>query len=83
MKRMVLFLLMISLCLSSSSQAAEVNVSSMAALQSAINSASSGDVIILANGTYLNSMLTIGKSNITVRAASPKRDANTAPRSTV
>ncbi|HAP35274.1 MAG TPA: hypothetical protein DCQ28_04780 [Bacteroidetes bacterium] len=54
---------------SSSLQATEVNVSSVAALQSAINSASSGDVLILANGTYLNNVLNIGTNNITVKAA--------------
>ena len=43
----------------------------MPALQSAINSASSGDIIILANGTYTNATLTIGTSNITVKAATP------------
>jgi hypothetical protein len=49
--------------------ATEIHVSSMTALQSAINSASAGDTIILANGTYTNSTLTIGSSNITVKAA--------------
>ena len=51
--------------------ATEIHVSSMAALQSAINGASTGDTIFLANGTYTNSTLTIGKSNITVKAATP------------
>jgi hypothetical protein len=48
-----------------------VNVASIQELQAAINSASSGDVIILADGTYTNSSLTIGTSHITVRAAIP------------
>jgi len=51
--------------------AATVNVSSIAALQSAINSATSGDIIILADGTYLNSTITIGTSGITVKSATP------------
>jgi hypothetical protein len=52
-------------------QGATNNVSSIAALQSAINGASSGDVIVLANGTYSNNTVSIGKSGITVRAATP------------
>jgi hypothetical protein len=51
--------------------AADINVNSIAALQSAITSAKSGDVIILANNTYLNSTINISTSNITVRAATP------------
>ena len=38
-------------------------------LQTAINNASAGDVLVLANGTYLNNTLSISKSNITVKAA--------------
>jgi tRNA U34 5-carboxymethylaminomethyl modifying enzyme MnmG/GidA len=37
-------------------------VSSVPAIQTAINNATSGDVIILANGTYLNNTLNIGKN---------------------
>lgn len=51
--------------------AGTINVSSITALQNAINNASSGDIIILANGTYLNGTLTINKNNITVKAATP------------
>ena len=51
--------------------AREIYVSSMQALQAAINSAVAGDTLILANGTYLNNSLNIGKSNITVRSATP------------
>lgn len=50
---------------------ATVTVDSIAALQSAIAAATSGDVIALANGTYLNTALTFATSGITVRAASP------------
>ena len=46
-----------------------VHVSSAVQLQSAINQASAGDTIILADGTYLNNTLVISKNNITVRAA--------------
>jgi len=52
-------------------QATEIHVSSIAALQAAINGASAGDVIVLDNGTYLNNTLAIGTSNITVKAATP------------
>ena len=51
--------------------ATEIHVSSMTALQSAINNSSAGDTIILANGTYLNSSLTIDKNDITVKSATP------------
>lgn len=51
--------------------AATVNVSSIAALQTAVNSAATGDTVVLANGTYLNNTLTIGTSNITVRSSTP------------
>ena len=51
--------------------AAIINVSSISALQSAINSSAAGDVIVLADNTYLNSTINIGTSNITVRAATP------------
>jgi hypothetical protein len=49
--------------------AGEIRVTSVSALQAAVNSASAGDVLILENGTYLNSSLTIGTDHITVRAA--------------
>lgn len=44
-----------------------VNVSSISQLQTAINNSSSGDIIVLANGTYLNNTLTISKNNITIK----------------
>lgn len=47
---------------------ATINVSSIAALQTACNNSSSGDIIILANGTYLDVSLNINKSNITIKA---------------
>lgn len=52
-------------------QAAEINVTSIQALQSAINNSRTGDVIILANGTYRDNTLNIAKNKITVRAATP------------
>ena len=54
-----------------SAAAATTNVSSIAALQAAVNGAAAGDIIVLANGTYLDSTIDIGASDITVRAATP------------
>lgn len=48
-----------------------VLVFSVPQLQSAIDNASSGDTIKLANGTYFNSTLIISTNNITVKAATP------------
>lgn len=71
MHRLVLTIVLLAGLHSSQLQATEVYVTSMTALQSAINSASSGDTIVLANGIHTNATLTIGTSNITVRAATP------------
>lgn len=70
-KVMLFFHLLIMLVISSNLKAATILVSSVRALQTAINSASSGDIIILANGTYLNNTLNIAKNNITVKSATP------------
>jgi hypothetical protein len=67
----VCILISIFLFISGSVRAATINVISVTALQTAINNSNAGDVIILANGTYLNSTLNIGKSNIIVKSASP------------
>mgnify|MGYP000665030550 FL=1 len=66
---LLLFSLAMTLLTAVNINAATTTVSSVAALQTAINNASAGDVLVLANGTYLNSTLTIGTSNITVKAA--------------
>lgn len=50
-------------------EAATINVSSLNALQTAVNNSALGDIINLANGHYTNCNLTISKSNITVQAA--------------
>ncbi len=54
-----------------SAHAAEIVTSSVRELQTAIDSAQAGDVLILANGTYLNNTIKIVGSSITVRAATP------------
>jgi hypothetical protein len=56
--------------LSISSYGTTINVSSIPALQTAINNAVAGDILVLADGTYLNNVLNIGKGNITIKAAS-------------
>ena len=52
-------------------QAASNYVSSISLLQTAINNALNGDLIVLANGAYSNNTINISKSGITVRAATP------------
>ena len=54
-----LVLALVSLFAEMAASATTYNVSSVSALQSAINSADAGDVLILADGTYLNSTLTV------------------------
>jgi hypothetical protein len=70
-KVIICSILYLVLFISASIKAATINVGSVSALQTAINNSNAGDVIILANGTYLNNTLNIGKSNITVKAATP------------
>ncbi len=48
-----------------------VRVSSIAELQSAINGAAAGDVLVLANGIYSNTIINISGSGIVLRAATP------------
>ena len=51
--------------------AATLTARSTSELQTLINSAKAGDTVLLANGTYLDTTLTIGTSDITVAAATP------------
>ncbi len=46
-----------------------LNVASLSELQTASNSAHSGDTLLLANGTYQSTTLTVSKNGIVVRAA--------------
>ena len=66
-----LFLYFILLASVTLTFATNIKVSSVAALQAAINDALAGDIIILTDGTYLNSVITIGTSNITVKTDTP------------
>lgn len=52
-------------------KAKTITVSTIAALKTEINKSVNGDIFILANGEYLNTSLTISKSNITIKAATP------------
>ena len=54
-----------------SAHAAEIVTSSVRELQTALDSAHAGDVLVLANGTYLNNTIKVAGSSITVRAATP------------
>ena len=47
------------------------NVSTIADLKTAITNSVAGDIIILADGPYSNTSLTISKSNITIKSATP------------
>ena len=67
MKKLILALSIIA-CVENL-MAATMNVSSISALQTAINSAAAGDTIVLADGTYLNSTINLTTNNIVVRAA--------------
>ncbi len=51
--------------------AATINVNSVITLQTACNASRSGDVIVLADGTYTNVILNINNSNISVVAQTP------------
>lgn len=59
------------LVVSISIQASTINVNSISSLQIACNNSVSGDIIILANGTYSNVTLDINNSNISVLAQTP------------
>ena len=71
--KLVTSLILLNLMFMQTLKAATYYVTSIAALQSKVNSPTTiaGDIIVLANGTYLNSILNIGKNNITVMAATP------------
>lgn len=67
------FLLILISCgaLISQAHGAEVAVSSVAQLQSAMKSAQPGDVVILANGICTNNTIAVTTNNITVKAETP------------
>jgi hypothetical protein len=67
----VTFLLLLNLMFTQALEAAIINVNSIAALKTAINNSAVNDIIILADGTYLNTTLTISKNKITVKSATP------------
>lgn len=65
---LLLRLASLSLLAAKAALAATYNVGNIATLQSAVNNAAAGDEIVLADGRYLNSVISIGSSSITVRA---------------
>jgi hypothetical protein len=70
-KSLVLSFLLLNIFVSFSLRAATINVNSIAALQNACNNSNSGDILILANGTYQNVTLDVNNSNITIKAQTP------------
>jgi hypothetical protein len=69
MKKIIVALLILS-C-DYASIARTVTVSSITVLQTTINNSITGDTIILANGVYLNNVINVSKSNLTIKAATP------------
>ena len=65
------YLLLLNLLFIQNLGAATINVSSISALQNACNNSNSGDIIVLANGTYQNVTLNVNNSNITIKAQTP------------
>jgi hypothetical protein len=70
-KSVVFCFLLLNIFVSFSLSAATINVNSIAALQNACNNSNSGDILILANGTYQNVTLNVNNSNITIKAQTP------------
>ncbi len=67
----LLLLIMGNLIAVFGANAATINVASVPELQIAIDNANAGDILVLANGTYLNNTLNINTSNITIQPATP------------
>jgi hypothetical protein len=67
----ILFLVSFVLFTALKSEAATINVSSISDLKTALKNSRSGDVIVLADGTYFDTTLDIDKSNITLKSATP------------
>ena len=65
------YILIFNLLTTITVNAATIPVSSITELKNAISNSKAGDVITLADGEYLNTSLTISKSNITIKAATP------------
>lgn len=66
-----LHLALLLLCLALAGHAATIYVSSVPALQAAVDAAAAGDILVLADGTYTNTSLSIATDNIVVTAATP------------
>jgi hypothetical protein len=68
---LVAFLLLLNLLFTQTLKAIEYTVYSVTELKNAINNSAANDIISLADGTYLNTTLTISKNKITVKALNP------------
>ena len=55
--------------INTNSSASIINVSNVPDLQTAINNSTCGDTIILADGHYTDSVISVNRSNITIKAA--------------
>jgi hypothetical protein len=64
-------LFLVSFLFTSIADCTTINVSSIPQMQTAINNSTQGDIIVLADGTYLNNTINLGASYITVRSATP------------
>jgi len=69
--KLVTFLVLLNLLFIQTLKAIEYTVYSIAELKTAINNSVANDIISLADGTYLNTNLTISKNKITVKALNP------------
>ena len=69
--KLVTFLVLLNLLFIQTLKATEYTVYSIADLKIAINNSVANDIISLADGTYLNTNLTISKNKITVKALNP------------
>jgi len=69
--KLVTFLVLLNLLFIQKLKATEYTVYSIAELKVAITNSAANDIINLADGTYLNTTLTISKNRITVKALNP------------
>jgi len=66
--KLVTFLVLLNILFTQTLKATEYTVYSIAELKAAITNSAANDIINLADGTYLNTTLTISKNRITVKA---------------
>ena len=69
--KLVTFLVLLNILFTQTLKATEYTVYSIAELKATITNSAANDIIKLADGTYLNTTLTISKNRITVKALNP------------